>query len=367
MKVSLVYSACPGRTAGNVDPSSVRAHVTDLAESLKGRGYDVTVDALQHDPLERMGRTVRKLEKSWAGDRPDVVHAHLWASGLAALAALRQSAKTRDVPVVQTFHTLEVGDSQSAKAYEWRRLEAAVAREVNRIAASSRRELSSLVALGARRKDIDVIPHGVDTELFTPDGDVMPRPDEPRLVSVGPMAQDTGFDLAIHALAGLPDTHLVIAGGRPSGHNGAWSLGSDEEAERLRGLADKLGVADRVQLIDLPPRHKLPELLRSADIVVCTPRQDTPGTSGIEAMACGRPVVATATGELLDIVIEGTTGILVPPRNPIALTRALRGLLEDPIRLDGFGLAAADRARVRHAWTRVGDEVARAYERTVAQ
>jgi D-inositol-3-phosphate glycosyltransferase len=365
VKVSLVYSAHPGRAAGNVDPTTVAAHVTELAETLSASGHTVTVDAFQHEPLERMGRTVRELEQSWSKVPPDVVHAHLWSSGLAALAALRQSAETRAVPVVQTFHTLEIADD-TAKVHEWRRLEAAVAREVNRIAASSRQELADLVALGARRRRIEVIPHGVDTDLFTPEGAAVSRPDEPRLVSVGPMTAQSGFDLALHALPGLPGTELVIAGGRPAGQNGRWSLAEDEEAGRLRWMADQLGIADRVRLVDRPPRHKLPELLRSADIVLCTPPHAAPGTTAIEAMACGRPVVATATGELLDIVIEGTTGILVPPRNPRALTRAVRGLLADPIRLDGFGLAAADRAQVRHSWSRVGEEVARAYEHTLA-
>lgn len=364
MKISLVYSACPGRATGNVDPSSVRAHVTDLAGSLEQRGHSVTVDALRHDPLERMGRTVRKLEETWTERKPDLVHAHLWTSGLAALAAVRQSSTLRKVPVVQTFHSLDPSDT-AGKSHEWLRLEAAVARGVNRIAATSRSELADLVALGARRRDIEVIPHGVDTDVFTPDGPTVARGDDPRLVAAGPMIPAAGFDVAIHAMPGLPDTELVIAGGRPPGTTGRWSLQSDDEADRLRTLADKLNVADRVQVIDLPPRHALPKLLRSADIVVCTPSRETPGTTVIEAMACGRPIVATAVGELLDIVIEGTTGTLVPPRNPTALTRALRDLLRDPIRLDGFGLAAADRARVRHAWARVTDEVARAYERTL--
>lgn len=364
MKISLVYSACPGRAAGNVDPSSVRAHVTDLADSLERRGHEVSVDALRHDPLERMGRTVRKLEETWSKHEPDVVHAHLWSSGLAALAAVRQSSMLREIPVVQTFHSLDPGD-RSSKSHEWIRLEAAVARGVDRIAATSRRELADLVTLGARRRDIDVIPHGVDTDLFTPDGPAAPRSDQPRLVAAGPMISATGFDVAIHAMPGLNDAELIIAGSRPPGAAGRWSLDNDDEAARLRALADKLGVADRIRLTDLPPRHSLPKLLRSADIVVCTPSRETPGTTVIEAMACGRPIVATAVGELLDIVIEGTTGTLVPPRNPTALTRALRELLRDPIRLDGFGLAAADRARVRHAWSRVTDEVTRTYERSL--
>lgn len=363
MKISLVYSAHPGQTAGNVDAESVHAHVSDLAEALTDRGHDVAVEALRQDPVERMGQAVRDLEKTWAAAQPDIVHAHLWSSGLAALATMHQSNKLRRIPVVQTFHTLDLpGDNTSVRAHEWRRLEAAVARGVDKIAASSRREASGLVTLGARRGNIEVIPHGVDTELFRPNGEAAPRANGDRLLSVGTLAGETGFDVAIRAMPALPDVELVIAGARPSGENGKWSFDDDAEVARLKDLARQLNVSDRVHVVEKPPRKELPKLLRSADIFVCTPSREAPGTAAIDAMACGRPVVATAVGELLDVVIEGTTGVLVPPRNPVALARSVRSLLADPIRLEGFGLAAADRAKIRHSWPRVTDEVERTYE-----
>lgn len=363
MKVSLVYSSHPGQTAGNVDTDSVQAHVHDLAEALSARGHDVAVEELRHDPVEKMGRAVRDLEKAWSAAPPNLVHAHLWSAGLAALATMHQSPELGRFPLVQTFHALDLpGDGASARAHEWRRLEAAVARGADKIAASSRRQASDLVTLGARRKDIEVIPHGVDTELFTPDGESAPRPDGNRLLAVGPLATRTGFDLAIQAMPALPDVELVIAGGRPAGTNGKWSFAKDGEAARLNELARRLDVANRVHIIEKPPRNELPKLLRSADIVVCTPWHEAPGTAAIDAMACGRPVVATAVGELLDVVIEGATGVLVPPHNPVAVARAIRGLLEDPIRLEGYGLAAADRASIRHSWDRVTEEMVRAYE-----
>jgi glycosyltransferase involved in cell wall biosynthesis len=363
VKISLVYSSHPGQTAGNVDAESLHAHVSDLAEALSARGHEVAVEELRHDPVERMGRAVRDLEKAWTAAPPNVVHAHLWSSGLAALATMHQSPGLGRFPLVQTFHSLDLpGNGTSARAHEWRRLEAAVARGVDKIAASSRRQVSDLVTLGARRRDIEVIPHGVDTDLFTPEGESAPRPDGDRLLAVGPLATQTGFDLAIQALPALPDVELVIAGGRPSGSAGKWSFAKDDEAARLKDLARRLNVVDRVQIIEKPPRNELPKLLRSADIVVCTPWHEAPGTAAIDAMACGRPVVATAVGELLDVVIEGTTGVLVPPHNPVALARAIRSLLEDPIRLEGFGLAAADRANIRHSWDRVTDEMVRAYQ-----
>jgi glycosyltransferase involved in cell wall biosynthesis len=165
----------------------------------------------------------------------------------------------------------------------------------------------------------------------------------------------------------LPDVELVIAGGRPSGNEGPWSFADDDEAARLNDLARQLSVADRVHIFEKPPRTELPKLLRSADIVVCTPSHEAPGTAAIDAMACGRPVVATAVGELPEVVIEGTTGALVPPRNPVALAGAIRSLLEDPIRLEGFGLAAADRAIIRHSWGRITEEMVRTYEHAVAE
>ncbi|HEU4540269.1 MAG TPA: glycosyltransferase [Jiangellaceae bacterium] len=368
MKISLVYSSHPGQTAGNVDAESLHAHVFDLAEALTGRGHQVAVEALRQDPVERMGRAVRDLEKSWKAALPDIVHAHLWSSGLAALATMHQSSELGRIPLVQTFHGLNLPSTgASARAHEWRRLEAAVARGVDKIAASSRREVSDLVTLGARRRDIEVIPHGVDTRSFTPEGEAEPRSDGDRLLAVGPLTAETGFDIAIRAMPALPDVELVIAGGRPSGQDGEWSFAKDDEAARLADLARKLNVADRVHVVEKPPRDQLPKLLRSADIVICTPWHEASGTAAIDAMACGRPVVAAAVGELLDVVIEGTTGVLVPPRNPVALARAIRSLLEDPIRLDGFGLAAADRISIRHSWVRVTDDVIRTYKHAVAR
>ncbi len=364
MRISLVY---PERSSGYVDPSSLCAHVSGLADALAERGHTVTLEPLPHDPRTRPGRAVQQLEKSWSNEPPDLVHAHLWASGLAVLSALRQSPAARRTPVVQTFHALETFDDDTeAHRREWLRLEAAVARGVNRIAASSRRQVADLVLLGARRRDIDVIPHGVDTELFTAKGHRFPRRDAQRLVTVGPMVPESGFDVVVNALRGLPQAELVIAGGRPPGQDESWTLAKDPETARLRALASRGGILDRLELLELPPRDELPALLRSADVVVCTPWHDAPGTAAIEAMACGRPVVGSAVSELLDVVIEGATGVLVPPRDPMALARALSELLRDPIRMDGFGLAAVDRARARHSWDRVTDEITRMYARTMA-
>ena len=83
-------------------------------------------------------------------------------------------------------------------------------------------------------------------------------------------------------------------------------------------------------------------------------------------MACGNPVVATAVGAYADAVVDGTTGLLLPPGRPQMLAKRLRELLATPMKLTGFGIAAADRARSRYPWERIAAETTSAYERCLA-
>ena len=77
------------------------------------------------------------------------------------------------------------------------------------------------------------------------------------------------------------------------------------------------------------------------------------GIVPLEAMACGVPVVASAVGGLVDTVVDGVTGLHVPPRDPAALAAALRQLLADPARRARWAPAGARRARERYGWDRV--------------
>jgi glycosyltransferase involved in cell wall biosynthesis len=79
-------------------------------------------------------------------------------------------------------------------------------------------------------------------------------------------------------------------------------------------------------------------------------------------MACGTPVVASAIGGHRDTVVDGTTGVLVPPGQPTLLARRIRRLLASPMLLEGYGIAAADRACARYSWDRVGRETVSVYE-----
>ena len=126
-------------------------------------------------------------------------------------------------------------------------------------------------------------------------------------------------------------------------------------------LARQHGVIDRVRFIGKMSRGQMAALLRSADVVVCTPWYEPFGIVPLEAMACGVPVVGSAVGGLLDSVVDGRTGILVPPRDPAAIAGAVRFLLDSHERRAAFGRAGRERALSHYTWDRVAASTAAIY------
>jgi D-inositol-3-phosphate glycosyltransferase len=144
----------------------------------------------------------------------------------------------------------------------------------------------------------------------------------------------------------------VVAGGTGPG---------DPDVDRLAALAHACGVAHRVRFLGPVTRAELPALLRSADVVVCAPWYEPFGIVPLEAMACGRAVVATAVGGLTDTVVDGVTGRHVPPRQPRALATALAELLRSPALIEAYGAAGRDRALSRYSWSRIAAATAEVY------
>ena len=155
-----------------------------------------------------------------------------------------------------------------------------------------------------------MVPHGVDTDEFSPNGPTLPRGNRPRVVHAGRLLSRLGVDEAVLALVAVPDAELVVAGDFGPGHR---------NQTRLEALADRYRVGDRMRVLQPLPRVRMPELLRSADVVVCVPWLEQFGVVALEAMACARPVVASAVGGLADSVVNGVTGAHVAPGRPDAL------------------------------------------------
>lgn len=304
--------------------------------------------------LPHMGEFARLLEEIWRGDdwAPEVAHAHFWTSGLAAVTAARQFG----IPVVQSFHELgEVeagGDGPSRTGYE-----RALGRAVDRVVAQTQDEVQGLMRIGVPRARLTVVPAGVDSVRFTPEGPAADRdPDRPRILSVGRLVERKGFGDVIQAMRYVPRAEVVVVGGPAAG-----DLAADPGARKLRALAEKFQVADRLRLVGAVPEADMPRWYRSADLLVAAPWQEQYESSALEAMACGVPVIGTTVGGLTETVVDGLTGDLVPARDPRALGGALRRLVNDRVRRFAYATAALDRARQAYSWKRVAAQVGSVY------
>jgi glycosyltransferase involved in cell wall biosynthesis len=280
--------------------------------------------------------------------------------------AAHEATAGLDVPVVLTFHALgsvkrrfqgSADTSPAGRVGTERRL----ATTADRVIAQCDDEVRELVRLGVPVGRVSVIPSGVDLERFRPDGTRAPRrAGSARILTVGRLVPRKGFADLIRALPAVPEAELVIAGGTPD------ATDADPEAVRLRALAAELGVSDRVCLLGAVGREAMPAWYRSADVVACTPWYEPFGLTPLEAMACGRPVVAYAVGGLAESVRPGVTGVHVPPGDVSALAAALRDLLADPGRRERYGRAALSRARTRYGWTDVASELTQVYAAVAA-
>ena len=127
-------------------------------------------------------------------------------------------------------------------------------------------------------------------------------------------------------------------------------------------LALEVGVADRVHFVEPAPHHILASYYRAADVVIVPSRSESFGLVALEAAACGVPVVASAVGGLLDVVVDGVTGVLVPGREPADYGAALAGVLDDPVGAAAMGAAAAEEARA-YTWRATAARLADLYRR----
>ena len=232
-------------------------------------------------------------------------------------------------------------------------------RSARAVLAGTGTEAADLVNMGVPRAAVTVVPRGVDTAEFAPEGPVARRGARPRLLAVvTQLDAQQGLGTLLRMLTRVPGAELVIAGGPPRSQ-----LRKDETYRDLTALAERLGVADRVSFHGKVVHGGLPALLRSADLLVSAVPYEPAGAVALAAMACGTPVAAPAAGAYADAVLDGTTGVLIPRGRPELFARRVRDLLASPLRLEAFGIAAADRATARYSWDRISRETLAAYER----
>ena len=262
-------------------------------------------------------------------ERPDLVHVNSSKAGaLGRLAALVARTPVR----VFTVHgwAFKAHSGAAAALFRWAdRLLAPVTTVT--ICVSETERATGLAARTCRAARTVVIPNAVDVARAR---QARPAGDPPRIVSVGRLS--------------APKDPLTLLRALPALGARAYSLdlvGGGREPEAVEAELRALGLGDRVRL--LGERHDVPELLAAADVFVLSSRSEGAPLSVLEAMAAGLPVVASAVGGVPELVVDGETGLLVPPGEPAALAEALARLLDDPGLRERLGAAGRERARDR--------------------
>lgn len=301
-----------------------------------------------HEVLPHVAEWATELERAWSSDPPDAVHAYGWLGGLAAQLAARR----RRIPVVQSFLGLAATSRPPASRGRWQdsergRIEWLLARSAAWVTGECAADVDALARMRRGRTRVSTLTGGVDVERYSPVGLAAPRTGLHRVLSLAPnLLWHNGIDISIEALAKVPGAELVIAEtGRGDG--------PDDGRAALQRLAASLGVGDRVRFAGRVAGSELPALVRSGDVVACTPRRPPRATTVLRAMACGKAVVAPPVGVLGDVVIDNVTGLLLPTDSPGAFGLALRRVLAQSFQCEGMGAAGRSRAVSRFSWDRI--------------
>jgi glycosyltransferase involved in cell wall biosynthesis len=334
-------TVCLRRASRRSAPAATDGNYRRVSVSVGPRKATSPIDVLPY-----VGDWAAALDRIWSTEQPDVVHAYGWLGGLAAQLAARR----RRIPTVQTFLGLAATSRGQAGAErnERERIETLLARSAGWVTGESSDDIDVLAQLRRRRARVSALTGGVDAERYTPSGPAVPRNRLQRILCMTPNPLwYNGLDLAIRALPKVPGAELIIA------ETDVTNDSHNHARVRLQHLASQMGVADRVNFARRVADDMLPKFIRSADVVVCTPRQPPRANGVLQAMASGVAVVATSVGVLADIVLDDITGLVVPPENPVGVAAATRSLLAQSFQSKSMGASGRSRAVSRFAWQRI--------------
>lgn len=402
LRICLVTRVVNGHGIGGM-----QQHTEDLARGLVDAAHDVTIITARLPP----GVRPSEIGVAWRFaevEKPDLPYSPSW--GDASVAAYREAvAKTgrfdvvhsesagalgllkvgalRGTPLVVVFHGNVFGYIRAqllaarTDPNRLRGLARGVKRSLRMCAihygqghGSAYRDAEAIVVSRAHlratirssRLDPDrthVVPNGVDVAAFH-GGDAPRRradwsvpPNGLVLLTLGRLAADKGVDIAIRALAALPEPAiLVVAGSGPS-------------ENELRRLSDRTGVAGRVRFIGGIAQPDVPEVMRAADVFwFPTVRDEAAPLVLPQAMASALPVVASRIGGIPDYVDRpGEQAILVAPRDMAGLADATRPLLESPELRAALGAAARERVLAEFSLERMTERTVSVYRRAIAR
>ena len=292
----------------------------------------------------------------------DVAHAHTWYADMAGL-WIRMLHR---IPLVVTLHSLEPlrpwKADQLGSGYllsSW--IEKTVVETADRVIAVSNKMREDILAhFEADPGRVVVIHNGIDPQRFrrTEARDHLQRlgVTTPYVLFVGRITDQKGIFHLIEAAKRLPaGVQVVLCASAPD---------TPEIEERLRRA---VATMPNVRWINEMVKHEVVVQLYSHAAVFCCPSVYEPfGIINLEAMACETPVVASAVGGILEVVVDNETGVLVPPANPEALAAALTRLLNDPDIRRRMGQAGRRRVEAQFSWASIAERTERVYADAIA-
>jgi len=403
MRIAMLsYHTCPLATLGGKDTGGMNVYIRDLTRELGRRGIGVDVFTRSQDehvphvlhdlgygnrivhipagpehplPKEDLSRHLAAFRQGILAFaeaksiRYDLIHAHYWLSGLAGL----ELRKAWDLPLIQMFHTLGVMKNRVARSpseiepEERVEAEKRLLREADRVVAATQAELAQIQWLYQVPTDnVVVIPPGVDTARFYPipqdeAKEYVGVPEDRHLILfVGRIAPLKGIDTLLEAIGLLCEQGFLdavpiavaVIGGEPDASRDELSAAM----QSLERFCEERGLKEIVRFLGRRDQDSLPYYYSAADVVVVPSHYESFGLVALEAMACGRAVVASETGGLAFLIRDGETGFHVPAGDPSALAGRLAELLSDPGLRERMGKEACAYAG-QFAWPLIADRI----------
>jgi len=326
-----------------------------LLEDARRRGIEVRVVDELVRPISPAKDAVAfgRLRGIFESGHPDIVHTHSSKAGILGRAA----AWSAKVPViVHTNHGLPFYDDQglATRAMYWtlEKLASLVTDRVVCVGEEMRRK--SIAARLGRPDRFDVVYSGIETEAFVGAGDsraCLNIPEGvPVLGIVSRMAKHKGHRFLVEAAP--PGVQLLF-------------VGDGEEREAIERQVVERGL--KATFAGHVPPEAVPDLIASMDILVHPSLWEGLPRAAVQALLVGRPVIAFDCDGAREVVVEGVTGRLVPPKSVEGLSSAIRELLARPDRGRSLGLAGQEKVRRQFDWRAVGEQLAAIYSRLLTK
>lgn len=292
------------------------------------------------------------VESKVRGLRPDLVHAH-YATSFGFLGAL-----SGEHPFILSAWGSDIFSFPRKSAFH-RYLLQWILGKADFLCSTSHVMAEEMEIYLEKKKDIEVIPFGVDAELFSPPKNEEPASPGKIVFGVAKYLQPVyGLDLLLKAFALIEEKEpgralLRIAGAGP-------------ELWKLQALAGRLKIADKVEWIGAIPNSEVAEFYRSLDVVVVPSRKESFGVTAVEGSACERPIIASRVGGLPEVVKDQVTGLMVEPENVDSLAQAMEYLIEHPEERRRMGRAGRDFILEHYDWKNNVTQMERVYHAQLA-